>query len=176
MIVGALFGLLGATLTAQPARAAPSTWMQSQTAGLVPITGRFVQPDYGYSIKAPPHGTAFTGGHDVLIILGEHREVAVFPYYLVMEPAPKPCDASQLPSSTGKVGLVKPIKLDNVAACEVSERHGNAIYDLIQAEKDADGTETMYSLQLTTTPQAARRDERSFQAITTSFQLVRISP
>jgi hypothetical protein len=172
---------LAFVLVNEPTLAGAETWMRTQTENMHRLQGRFVQRDYGLSVAAPHGATAdVTNGGDgnngELMILGNRREISVYPPYVVSDPPPTPCDATQLPWATGRQVRVRAINLAGALACRVVGIRGTVVWDLIETEKSDRRTGIIYALLLTTTREAAPRDERSFRSLADNFWFVAISP
>ncbi len=159
-------------------------WVIVKTQTMHRISGRYVQRDFGFSVAAPPDGTAYVSNGDnadagVRIILGNHREINVYAEYIgpgLTQPEPKPCDASQLPFPTGQRLNLKMVTLGVLVGCEVPGMAYGSFWDIIQATRSDRGTDIMYTVELQTTARKARQDQGAFANVAQNFRLERIEP
>jgi hypothetical protein len=174
--------IIATILLAGPALAAPSTWLQEQTRNMHPIAGPFVSNDYGFSIKPPPGATEYVtdGGdanHGPLIILGDGRDIVVYPEYTGFVPGDAtPCQPSQFPWKAVGTTTMGTGELNGHKACMVTFMHGQDVWRMMQTTGNDRGTGIMYTLLLSTTPRWMNADFLSFQRVADSFRRVPIFP
>lgn len=169
-------------LFALPLHAAPSTWRQQQTANMHEITGPFVQEDYGFSVEAPPRTSGYVtnGGdanHGLLIILGEHRKIVVYPEYTFPDSGSvKPCHRGQFPWEGNSKRTTGTILLGDRKACLETFTSQGGIWSVTQATSDDQGQGIMYTLLLSTTREFFHADLASLRSVAATFKRVPINP
>lgn len=170
--------ILGQRAAAQ----ARSGWVASQTIGMHVIHGPFVQRDYGFSVEAPKDATAYvtdggTAEHGVRIILGERREIDVYPEYT--EPdgrITQPCQRDQFPRETTSSTGVSSALLGAQTACLMTFISHDQAWGVIQATGEDRGQGIMYSLVLTTTREALDADLVPLRQVALTFKRVAVEP
>jgi len=174
--------LVIAILLTTPLHAAPSAWLKSETAGMHEITGPFVQEDYGFSVESPTNASEYVtnGGdanHGVRMILGEHREIDVYPEYTDAEWGnTEPCKRNQFPWERTSSREAGTILLGIQTACLVTFTGNNAAWSVIQATGQDRGQGIMYTLVLTTTREALQTDMVSLRQVASTFKTIPIYP
>jgi len=170
------------TLSVMPEAAWPSDWLEQETANMHAITGPFVQRDYGFRVEAPPGIAAYVskGGdadHGVLMILGEDREIAVYPEYIFPDLGNgKPCRVDRFSAGPVSEETREGIALGERNACLITISDDGAIWKVAQIKGDDRGQGIMYTLLLKTTRSSLATDMLAFQRVATSFRFISIVP
>jgi len=170
------------TLLTTPLYAAPSAWLKSEIAGMHKITGPFVQRDYGFSVESSANASGYitNGGnanHGVRMILGEHREIDVYPEYTDAEWGnTEPCKPNQFPWEKNSSREVGTVLLGTQAACLVIFKGHNTAWSVIQATGQDRGQGIMFTLVLTTTREALQTDLVSLHQVASTFKKIPIYP
>jgi len=173
--------LLITTLLISPLHATPSPWLKAETANMHMITGPFVQRDYGFSVEPPAEASKYVtnGGnadHGVRMILGEHRKIDIYPEYTEDDLGnTKLCQRNQFPAEQGITRVVA-APLGTQTACLLTISSRKTVMAVIQAAGSDRGQGIMYSLLLTTTPEASHKDLASLHKVAASFKRIPIVP
>ncbi len=173
---------VAAGLLAGPGHAAPSPWLREQTGNMHRTVGPFVSTDYGFSIRPPPGATEYVtnggdGNHGPTLILGEGREIVVYPEYTgFVAGDAEPCRRGQFPWERQATRVAIVGHLGGGRACIATFVRGRAIRRVMQTTGDDRGTGIMYTLLLTTTARWSRDDLISFRRVADSFRRVPIDP
>ena len=170
--------ILACTLT-WPAYAAPSAWLQERTANFHRFDGRFDSGDYGFSVAPAPAAAQYVtnGGdanHGPIMILGERRDIVVYPDYV--DPGAKPCRDTQFPWERTSSRAAGTARLGNRLGCVVTFTRGSTVWRVVQTLGRGKGAGIMLTLLLTTTRRWAHADFASFQRVADSYRTVPIYP
>ena len=174
--------VLLALLMTSPAHAAPQAWLASETAGMHRINGPFVQRDYGFSVAAPAHASAFvtngvSGDHSVRVILGYHRKIDIYPQYIEADWGnTEPCGRGQFPSATTGSREAGTILLGTQIACMVTVTGRHAVWSIVQATGADRGQGIMYTMLLTTTRQSIQTDLVALHRLASTFERIPVQP
>jgi hypothetical protein len=169
-------------LFARAAHAASSTWLLEETRHMHPITGTFTDRDYGFSVEAPAAASEYVtdggdGNNGVIIVLGEHRTIVVYPVYTgFVEGDDTPCGSQQLPWRKTSTSLTGIGRIGRQVACVVTQTEGDVIRRIMQVAGDDRGTGIMYSLVVTTNRPHSRTDLIAFKEVADTFRRVTIYP
>ncbi len=174
--------LLAFALAIGAAQAAPSAWMQERTRNFHRDDRRFDSIDYGFSVVPPPAAAQYVtnGGdanHGPIMILGEHRDIVVYPDYMNSDLGnTRPCANRYMPGEETGPRSVGTTRLGREHACLVTFTHGDTVSRFIQATGRDRAADVIYTFLLTTTRRWARKDFASFQSVADSFRRVPIYP
>ena len=174
--------LISFLLNASSAHAAPSAWLRDQTSNRQELRGRFLQPDYGFSVSPPYRSQEYVtdggdGDHGVRMILGDHRKIDIDAEYTDPDWGnTRPCGSNQFPwemTSKRKQGSAR---LGTQVACLVVFTDDENARCVIQAAASDRGQGIIYTMLLTTTVQKLQEDLISLRQVAASFKRTRITP
>ena len=118
-----------------------------------------------------------SGDHDVLMILGDHREVVVDAEYTDPDRGhTRPCGRDQFPWEKTSDRTETPARLGSQAACQLVFTAGENAWGVIQAAGSDRGQGIIYTLLLTTTVKALWQDLASLREAAASFKRTSVVP
>jgi hypothetical protein len=167
---------------AMSAYAAPSAWLREQTSGQMRFSGTFDQHEYGFSVAVPPDVQGFVSAgihadHGVRMILGEHRMIDVYPEYVDLVPNEGiPCNGGWFSWAKHTALSIKRDDTRADHACSADFRSPTTVWRVVQSKRPNSQDEIMYTLLLTTTPEAVETDLATFKRVTATFRLISIEP
>ena len=144
--------------------------------GFTPVTGRYVNPEYGFSVRAPPgvrtrRSAAPSPNHGVEMILGAHRRISVFAAFNAAGYATSEALAtSLLPlGSRAKIGVAR---LGGSPAAEAYLAKGDRRRLIVARQSGPEVDDVAVTVDLSTTALDFPRDRRTLDLVLASYRPV----